>query len=196
MHCAAAACACDDAARTVCAGGCVDTTTSHDACGSCTKRCSAAATCTSSKCVARYGHPEITTGTVATNTGYFLIQAITVSNALTVSKLGFNEVSGTPNAVLGLYTDSAGTPQKLLAQTAIFAVTVGVNEIPLTTPVTLPPGTYWMMLTFSGTAYIGLASTGNYFSSTFTFSGTLPDPCPAGTADSRFTFGIWLSGTE
>ncbi len=58
---------------------------------------------------------------------------------------------------LALYTESAGAPHTLLAETDPTPLVLGALEIPLAGgPVPLPAGSYWFMGVYSANAQIGL----------------------------------------
>jgi hypothetical protein len=76
------------------------------------------------------------------------------------------------NAILGIYSDNAGLPNKLLGQTASQYCSLGWNYLPLT--LHLYPGTYWL-IAITDTANIGQNSSGGYAAYKAQTFGPLPN---------------------
>jgi hypothetical protein len=67
-----------------------------------------------------------------------------VSQSGTIQSLSFYVAGASGQMRLGLYSDAGGRPGTLLAQTGAFTPVVGWNSQSVTTPVSLPAGTYWL----------------------------------------------------
>jgi len=80
------------------------------------------------------------------NGNLLVAQQATLSQTATIQSLSFYVRTTGGNLVLGVYdaTGASGSPGKLLAQTAAFTPTTGWNTVNVTTPVSLPAGTYWL----------------------------------------------------
>jgi hypothetical protein len=197
QSCVAGACVCT-APLTACGPRCVDLTSDDTACGSCTKACPNGSSCTSSACVARIGNVGVTTaGSFTPN--YLLGQAIVVPNAATLTKLAANSGGSGPTGRLALYTSVGGTPASLVAQTALFSVANGANEISIGAPVPLAAGTYWMVGDYSATAPIAMASAGSVTTKyiAYSYASAPPNPwAPAPTTYTAAPIGYYLVVTE
>ena len=80
------------------------------------------------------------------NGNLLLVQDATLSQAATLKSLSFHVNVPAGSLRLGIYdaTGPNGGPGALKAQTASFTPVVGWNTRSVTTPVSLPPGKYWL----------------------------------------------------
>src|SRR5882724_9580015 len=80
------------------------------------------------------------------NGNLLLVQDATLSRAATLKSLSFHVNAPAGNLRLGIYdaTGPNGGPGALKAQTASFTPAAGWNTRSVTTPVSLPPGKYWL----------------------------------------------------
>jgi len=84
-------------------------------------------------------------GTGETQLGGILIAQQTIlSQGGTVQNLSFYVATASGQLRLGIYSNSGNNPGTLLAQTAAFTSVTGWNTQPVTIPVSLPAGTYWL----------------------------------------------------
>ena len=147
-----------------------------------------------------FGNPSITTVGNASgqpfSKGYLLGQSFVTTSSFTLTKLAVNAIEPGPSVVLALYADSAGTPGSLVASTAAASVVSGANELPVTSPVVLPAGTYWTVAEYSADATIANGNDGTTVIAftAHTFGDPLPDPFPASTQTSD-RIGLYLVGT-
>jgi hypothetical protein len=111
-------------------------------------------------CTATLDHVSLQTGSVTVHLGetnvlgsddsgnanLLLAQEATLSQAATLESLSFYVTQAAGNLVLGVYdaTGPGGGPGRKLAQTAGFTPTVGWNTAPVSVPVSLAAGTYWL----------------------------------------------------
>jgi hypothetical protein len=127
-----------------CNGSCVNLGTASN-CLSCGNACSVGVTCTASGCIVDYGYTSSTTdGTLDLLSGIVHVEQITVSQPINVTQLGMILYAGNGNAILLLYQADASGALQLLAATASTAVTAGQNQWPVTSPVSIAAGPYWV----------------------------------------------------
>lgn len=143
-----------------------------------------------------YGWPEEFPGASSHAPNYLLGTMISVpAGGGVLTHLSTIGKAAGPMMKLALYTDSEGSPNTLVAQTAAVALTVGPNEVPVTQSF-LPAGNYWIMGIFETNASIGISfpceETVKYIS--HTFSSPLPTTFPTPTVYScqRFNYYIRL----
>lgn len=112
------------------------------------------------------------------NGNLLVTQSATLSQTATIQSLSFYVTTAGGNLRLGIYdaTGPSGGPGAKRAETASFTPTTGWNTQPVLTPVSLPPGTYWLAyLPSSNTlAFVkksDASSSGRYYSFTY---GTMP----------------------
>lgn len=121
-------------------------------CGDCTTVCKYRS-CQNSACVSTvYGNNQITAGPTTTKLDKNMLwtMKITIGSASTLQALGVavvvDAIDTSANVRLGLYSDSAGAPNALEAQTPAFATTNGLSERLLTTPVAVTAGSHWIAI--------------------------------------------------
>ena len=98
---------------------------------------------------------------------------------------------------IGLYTNSGGLPDQLLATTGAFAVTaMGRVETPFTTHPMLAPGDYWFEAVYDLNASLGIQQGTNDLVAyrTLTFTGMLPSSFGTSTTYTGQTFNYYFSG--
>ena len=114
-------------------------------------------------------------GTNDSGNGNLLIaQQATLSQTGTVQSLSFYVLSAAGHLRLGIYSNSAGQPGTLLAQTAEFVPVVGWNTQNVLAPVQLNAGTYWLAyLPESSSLHFAMepSGTGRWYGYTY---GALP----------------------
>jgi hypothetical protein len=86
---------------------------------------------------------------------------------------------------MALYSDTSGSPGALVAYTDVFTTAVGANEVSLSTPVSLPAGTYWITAVYSGTTYIYYGSTA---STTIRYTASSYGSAPTSTFGSASSY--------
>ena len=115
------------------------------------------------------------------NGNMLLVQDATLTQTATIQSISFYVTNAAGNLRLGIYdaTGPGGGPGALKAQTASFAPVVGWNTRNVATPVSLPPGTYWLAYfpSSNNLAFAVNHSTGNYKYANRTF-GTMPATFP------------------
>jgi len=92
------------------------------------------------------GEPNILSGDDSGNGNLLLAQQTTLSTTATLQSLSFYVTSAAGNLRLGVYDSSGpgGGPGTKKAETNSFTPTTGWNTANVITPVSLPPGTYWL----------------------------------------------------
>jgi len=144
--------------------------------------------------LARYGYTTAfaTSGSFGAN--FLLGQAIQVTTAGHLKKLGFISMSAGPNIKVGIYTDAAGKPGTLIAQIPATAVAQGTNEVALAAPVQLAIGTYWFEAVYDNTGNVfqdGAGGNSVQYASQ-TFANALPATFPAPSTYSGNHFNYYL----
>ena len=126
---------------------------------------------------------------------YFSATMVTVGKEVTVDTLNIYVQGAYGSVRLGLYTDNAGNPGNLLAQTSSMSLILGWNSGAIT-PTRLLAGTnYWLVFSFSNsgnTIYhlpIGIARWGAYS------YAALPNSAPATPSSMAATFAFFASGS-
>ncbi|HND30804.1 MAG TPA: hypothetical protein PLA94_12425, partial [Myxococcota bacterium] len=119
-------------------------------------------------------YPATTTGPGSAAASYLLGPSITVTSATTLYRFGALLNTAGNSARMALYTDVSGSPSTLVAYSDVFTTAVGVNEVALSTPVSLPAGTYWIMGVYSATTYVyyGSSSTASIRYKAYSYSST------------------------
>jgi hypothetical protein len=94
-------------------------------------------------------------------------------------RFGVIAATSTPQVKMGLYSDSGGNPNTLLAQIPATNLVVGNLEVP-TTQINLAPGNYWLMAVYNvtGTPYQDNATTNTYKYTSLPFANALPSTFP------------------
>jgi hypothetical protein len=182
--CAASSCVVTcNGGLTLCATRCQDTTNDNSACGPSCAACPSGTTCTASKCVGEYGNFTpfacVSSTNEIINTGFIAGQSIDVVTAVTVTDLG---VIGSPSmpagvhGILALYTSVGGDPSTLVAQTASTAIAAANNAIPVTSPVAIPAGSYFVMAEYDAIADVctDSATSNKFYYASIASYGTVP----------------------
>jgi hypothetical protein len=129
------------------------------------------------------------------NANLLVAQQANLPQNATVQSLSFYVATAGGQLRLGFYSDNAGNPGMLLAQTATFTPTVGWNTQAVQTPVLLPAGTYWLAyLPQSNSMHYRVESSGAGRGASYTF-GSLPSTYPGTpfTADAHWSFYATLT---
>jgi hypothetical protein len=125
------------------------------------------------------------------NAGLIMAQETTLSQAATLQSISFyiQTVDGTVR--LGLYdsTGTQGTPGNKLAETPAITPSAGWNAVPVLTPASLAPGTYWLAYEAetNSAQYLTIYNVGSIVFAAQTF-GDLPTTFPASPVSSA---GQW-----
>ena len=121
---------------------------------------------------------------------YIILQKVTITSTVTVEELGSNwySLNGSPDIKMMLFDDNGG-PDALIAETALTPMVVGANEVPVTTPVSISAGDYYVGYVYGGGS--GSSSldgtTGGSDTVWYTYhsyTSALPDPL---TGESSYT---------
>jgi hypothetical protein len=185
--------------------GCeVDPTADNNHCGTCSKICPSGSNCLSSACTIDYGNYTMLTCYAPRDpfgANYLLGSTLTIGATITVTKLGlFTTASAVgPHFQLALYKDNAGAPGALVAFTPSTALAQGQNEIPVTAPTAVAPGTYWLMGVYDVGAQIcaDAITTNKIDYISLTYGTALPNPFPASpTTYMGGNINYYVVGTE
>jgi len=120
-------------------------------------------------------------------------QQVTLSQNATIQSLSYYVSTASGQLRLGIYNNSGNAPGTLMAQTAAFTSVAGWNTQVVTTPVTLPPGTYWLVFlpqnnTLAGR--LGLSGAGRHYSYTF---GAMPSTYSTSYTSDTFHFSFYAT---
>jgi len=145
--------------------------------------------------VKKYGHVADLGENSSHGANYLLGSKITVTQDIVLTHVGIIFRTTNYNAQVGVYSDVAGNPDTLLADTGTFAVTaIGPVETPVQSQVSLPAGNYWFMAVYSSTASTGKSDLGDSYKYTAHSFG-MPLPSPFGpTSDGKNSFNYYLVG--
>ena len=123
------------------------------------------------------GQTSVQTTADGGNANLLLAQSATLSQTATIQSMSFYVTAAAGKLVLGIYdnTGTGGSPGKLLASTGAFTPKVGWNTQPVTSPVALATGTYWLAYfpNDNGLSFV-VGHTGKYSADPTTFSGSMP----------------------
>lgn len=129
------------------------------------------------------GETTVFSGDDSGNGNLLLSQDVTLSQTATIQSLSFYVNTAAGNLRLGIYdaTGPSGGPGALKAQTNSFTPTTGWNTQPVVTPVSLPPGNYWLAyLPSSSSLHMATNFTiGSYRAASFTYAA-MPATFPTG----------------
>jgi len=174
-----------------CGGSCVNSTNDNAACGATCRVCPAGSTCISFSCTIEYG--DFTPFACNTVDGLFsanflLGQSITIPQSITVTNLGVVGAATGGDAILALYTNVGGVPTALVAETTTAGTPLeaGSNQILVTSPVNVAPGSYWIMGEYDATVSLcvdnATSETDDFIAVTF---GTVPSSFGTVGTDTR-----------
>ena len=109
-----------------------------------------------------------------------MAQPATLSQTATIQSLSFYIVTASGNLRLGIYdaTGPSGRPGAKKAETASITPTTGWNTANVITPVSLPPGTYWLAYLASSNSLRFKADKYRAATPGFVFLLTFATPCP------------------
>ena len=123
------------------------------------------------------GETSILSVTDSNNGNKLVAQRATLSQTATIQSLSFYVVTASGNLRLGIYdaTGPGGGPGAKKAETASITPTTGWNTANVT-PVSLPPGTYWLayLASSNGLKFRAERTGGNSKLYTFTFGPPMP----------------------
>ena len=121
------------------------------------------------------GQTSVLTAGDGGNANLLLAQSATLSQTATIQSMSFYVTAAAGKLVLGIYDSVSGGPGHLLASTGAFTPVVGWNTQPVTSPVALAPGTYWLayLPSDNGLSFV-VANTGQWYEDPMTFSVSMP----------------------
>lgn len=76
--------------------------------------------------------------------GYLITESFTLTGAGVITALKTSLTNATGNVEMAVYSDCSGVPCSLLGNTNSQSAVTGVNNLALTTPLSLQPGNYWI----------------------------------------------------
>jgi hypothetical protein len=150
--------------------------------GTCAVGCDATHIACDGACCAAYGNVTKLSSSGNYSANALCTRPLTIAFAGTLASLGVISVSSGTQIALGLYTDDAGTPGTLVAQTSAGTLNGGTLVLPApNTP--LAAGKYWFAASFSAsTSVVEDPTTVTAYCTTSTFGGAFPSPYPSVTS--------------
>jgi lysophospholipase L1-like esterase len=129
--------------------------------------------------VIQIGETNITSTDDSANSNLLLAQTASLSQTATIQSMSFYVTTAAGQLRLGIYDDTgpSGGPGTKKAETAEFTPVVGWNTQSVTTPVSLPAGTYWLGYAPSSDGLHfrnGSTGTTKYMSFDYVHSSALP----------------------
>jgi hypothetical protein len=182
----------------LCSGKCLDTSSDPLNCGSCGNACDAGS-CVNKACTTtvtvKVGNVADLGATSTHSPNYLLGTSIQVTKTSKLLQLGVLSKSSGPQLIMALYTDSAGSPGTLVANSATVTLNNSSQEFAANTQATLPAGTYWLLGEYNTNAAIGYtvsapSVTTKYIS--HTFGSALPATFPASSSYTGQQFNYWI----
>jgi len=185
-----------------CSGNCVDTSADPLNCGSCGNACDAGS-CSNAVCAmattVKVGNVA-DLGAVSSHwPNYLLGTSIQVTKTSKLLSFGVLSKGSGPQAIMALYTDSAGSPGTLVTNTAAFTLTSSSQEVAASTQATLPVGTYWLVAEYDKTGAIGYTASAPSVTTkyvTHTFGSPLPASFPAPSSYAGQQFNYWIGVSQ
>ncbi|HQV93738.1 MAG TPA: hypothetical protein PLA27_07610 [Anaerolineales bacterium] len=122
-----------------------------------------------------------------------IAQQVTLSQSATIQSLSYYVATTGGQLRLGIYNNSGSAPGALVAQTAAFTPVAGWNTQAVTTPLSLSPGTYWLVFlpqnnTLAGR--LGQSGIGRHYSYTF---GAMPSTYSTSYTGDTFHFSFYAT---
>jgi hypothetical protein len=135
-------------------------------------------------------------GEFAPNTVF--AQSVAIPASITVTSLGVvGNGSAGADGILALYSDAGGAPSSLLAATGSAAISLGPNQIPVISPVTISAGTYWIAGEFNASVSLCTdSSTSNTIDFVTTSFGAPPNPFGTASSIKSVDINYYVVGAE
>jgi len=127
-----------------------------------------------------YGNSAPLGGTGNYTSASLCVRPVTIAEAGKLVDIGILGTAAGTDVVMGLYTNNAGVPGTLVAQTGVGALTNGPTVLP--TPLTaVAAGSYFIAAEFTGNATVveSPTATATSYCSTQAFAATMPATFPA-----------------
>jgi len=143
---------------------------------------------------ARYGLTEPLQATVTHASNTLLGVPVGVTAAGTLLRIGQLSRDTGKNVRMAVYSDSAGSPDQLVAETPVFSATKSAQEIPVP-PVSLAAGRYWVMAVYEVNTTIGIdlaTGMGMYKYTSMSFGGLMPTAFPAAPPGGAARLNYWI----
>ena len=139
----------------------------------------------------------------ATSGVYAPITGVQATLAVSATLRSISVYSGDAGSslFLGVYTDAGNVPGNLIASTALFTTTLGLNTVPTTSNPVLSPGTYWIAAQFQQfvnpfTGYFDSGGLGSYNAATWTGTA-MQNPWPlSGNSTGPYLYTIFATLTN
>jgi hypothetical protein len=150
-------------------------------------------TATSSSSTITLGETSVLTTNYSGMSNRLIAQQVTLSQSATIQSLSYYVSTAGGQLRLGIYNNSGTAPGTLMAQTAAFTPVTGWNTQAVTTPVTLPPGTYWLAFLPQNNTLAGrlaLSGAGRHYSYTF---AALPSAFSTSYTSDTFHFSFYAT---
>jgi len=116
------------------------------------------------KCERAFGYTADPGGSGNLPPSFLFAVSIQVTAPITVKRIGFHARAASMGVRMAIYTDQAGAPYTWKASALSGTVAAGRNELginvpPLSMPVTLPAGTYWIVSSFQAMTQVPQGAT-------------------------------------
>jgi hypothetical protein len=124
---------------------------------------------------------------------------VSLTSSVTVTGLGVfgNSPTSGLHSIMALYSNVNGAPSALIASTGSTSIGAGNNVLPVSPPVLVPEGSYWIAAEYSAAASDCTdAATTNVIALTFTSFGTLPSPFGAPETVDSVDLNYYVVGAE
>jgi hypothetical protein len=124
--------------------------------------------------------------------------AVSVPVAITVTAVAAITVGSGGTFVMGLYANSGGVPAGAPIVASSPTNSVGaVQELPVP-PTPIGANTYWVCASASaaGVDHWGYTAANSDFAAGYTYTGSMPNPMPAGTVYPNDTVNFYVVGYE
>jgi hypothetical protein len=133
-----------------------------------------------SDCCSVYGDSTSLGGSGNYGAGDLCVRPVTIGKGGTLVDIGILSYTPGVEVVLGLYSDSAGAPDELIAQTAVAVVPDGALVVP-TPPTAVSAGSYWIATWFDASATVDESATETVtaYCTSEAFTSTLPATFPS-----------------
>ena len=182
----------------LCSGNCVDTSSDVKNCGACGTVCDGG-TCSNKVCVAtvvvKIGNVADLGGAGTPSPNYLLGSSIQVTKASKLQSFGVLSKGSAAQVIMALYTDNAGSPGNLVANSAATQQNGTSQEFPANIQANLPVGTYWLMGEYNVTGSFGYTTSAPSVTTkyiTHAFGSALPATFPAATSYTGQQFNYWI----
>ncbi len=142
------------------------------------------------------GSTAVLSSTSSNDAGVLLAYKVSLPRAATIQSLSIYTKKSGGTLYLAIYDDNGGYPGALKASTAAFSPSTGWNTRDVTSKVSLPAGTYWLVYEPSsnsyGTGYDAGGSAKSSYEAAGSF-GAMPSTYRSGARANSYRFSLYAS---